>query len=65
MVRAFSGDMNAEVRLLTEWAFIFRDVSISLGLFAVIKLAVNEFEKGSSLLGVACQPCLEGIAHNC
>ena len=54
VVLAFSGYMCARVRLVTEWAFIYRDVVISFGQFTVLELTVDDFEKGGSLLEVVC-----------
>ncbi len=64
MARAFSGDMRPRVGLVTERAFIRQGMAISFGYFAVIVLAVNEFEKGGALLGVACQHVVKGMAQN-
>jgi hypothetical protein len=52
MVWTFSIDVCARVGPMTEWAFVRRDVSISLGDFAVVELAVNEFKEGGALLRV-------------
>ncbi len=44
MIRAFPGNVCARVAFVAKWAFVRRGVAISLGLFAVVELAVNEFE---------------------
>ena len=52
VVRAFSGNMYVRVMPLAKWAFVRRDVSISLGYFVNVELAMDEFEEGGSLLRV-------------
>ena len=46
VVGTFPCDVGVGVGLVAEWAFVRRGVSISLGDFAVVYLAVYEFEQG-------------------
>ncbi len=45
VVGTFSRNVSAGVMHMTEWAFVRRGVSISLGDFAVVQLAVYEFKQ--------------------
>ena len=63
VVGAFTRDVGARVRLVAEWTSFRRGVSISLGNFAVIELAVYEFKKGGALLRGGVKLFVDGTSH--
>ncbi len=63
VVSTFPCDVGARVRLVVEGAFVRRGVSISLGDFAVIELAVYEFKEGVAFLRSGVKLFVSGTAH--
>ncbi len=60
---AFTRDVGARVRLVAEWTSFRRGVSISLGDFAVMELAVYEFKEGGALLWNGVKLFVDGTSH--
>ena len=62
-VFTFPCDVRAGVRLVAEWAFVHRGLSISLGDFAAIELAVYEFKEDGALLRSRVKIFVNDTAH--
>ncbi len=63
MVRAISRNVFARVWFVAYWALIGRSVPVSLCKFAIVKLAVYEFQKGCTLPSVSRKPTVDGFSH--
>ena len=63
VVGTFLCYVGARVKLVVEWAFVRRGVSISLGDFTVIDLAVYELKVDGALLRCRFMLLVNGTAH--
>ncbi len=52
VVRAFSENVCARVRFVAERALVRRDVARFIGYFAIVYLAICEFEEGGAICRV-------------